>query len=105
MIDNLIECFNKQNYMKILTLVVTAFVVFCGVLVLESGLFKNSQPDRSPIILLANTASDNSGAAANEANLPASREQQFEANQSSMVLGADNAPEKSVNLGSIDLKS
>jgi len=91
--------------MKILTLVVTGFVVFCGVLVLESGLFKNSQPDRVPIILLANTVSDNSSAAASEANLPASQEQQFEANQPAIVLGADNAPEKTITLGSIDPNS
>lgn len=94
-----------MNFRTVLTLVVTGFVVFCGVLVFESGLFKNSQPDRGPIILLANTASDNSAAPASEANLPTSREQQFETNQPSMVLGADNAPEKSVTLGSIDLKS
>ena len=91
--------------MKILILVVTGFVVFCGILVFESGLFKNSQPDRGPIILLANTVSDNSAAPAGEANLPASREQQFEANQPSMVLGADNAPEKSVTMGSTDPRS
>ncbi|MCX5635944.1 MAG: YidC/Oxa1 family insertase periplasmic-domain containing protein [Planctomycetota bacterium] len=91
--------------MKILTLVVTGFVVFCGVLVFESGLFKNSQVDRGPVILLANTVSGNSAAPAGEANLPASPEQQFEANQPAMALGADNAPEKSVTLGSTDPRS
>ncbi len=94
-----------MSFRTVLTSVVIGFVVFCGILVFESGLFRNSPPCRQPIILLANAASESAGAAASEANAPAKENPQLQTNEPAVVLGADNAPEKNVALGSIDPKS
>jgi len=85
----------------ILTLIVVGFVVFCGWLVLESGLFECSLPYSGPCILLQRTADDKNS---RDANVPAEEPPQIGADDS-VILGADNAPVKSVTLGAANPKT
>ena len=88
--------------MKIaLTSFVIAFVLVCGWLVVESGLFDDSSQTGQGIILLQNVA-------ANEEteipNVTESNSEQLEA-VDSITFGADNAPARTITLGSVDPKS
>jgi len=85
----------------LLTLIVVGFVVFCGWLVLESGLFECSLPNSGPCILLQRTTSDKNSS---EANVPAEEPSQI-GTDDSVTFGADSAPAKRVTLGSVDPKS
>jgi len=84
-----------------LTLVVVGFCLFCGWLVVESGLFECSLPNSGPCILLQRTADDKNSS---DANVPAEEAPQVGANDS-VTFGADSAPAKSVTLGSVDPNS
>jgi len=85
----------------ILTLVVIGFVVFCGWLVVESGLFECSLPNSGPCILLQSSTGDKNSS---DANVPAEEPPQIGADDS-VTFGADSAPAKSVTLGSVDPNS
>ncbi len=87
--------------MRYFTLVVIGFVVFCGWLVVESGLFECSLPNSGPCILLQRTAGDKN---INDANVPAEEPPQTGADDS-VTFGADSAPAKIVTLGSVDPNS
>ena len=85
----------------IFTLIVIGFVVFCGWLVVESGFFECSMPAAGHCILLQSaTGNENTDAA----NAPAEEPPQIGADDS-VTFGADNAPAKSVTLGSVDPNS
>ena len=84
-----------------LTLVVVGFCLFCGWLVVESGLFECSLPNSGPCILLQRTTDDKNSS---DANVPAEEASQIGADDS-VTFGADSAPAKSVTLGSVDPKS
>ena len=90
-----------MNFRIVLVLIVFGFVVFCGLLVLETGLFETCQGGRGPCILLQNTT-DSEGAE-NTKTVPAEKEVLEAAD--SAGFGADHAPAKTVTLGSIDPKS
>jgi len=86
---------------KILAMVVAVFVVYCGFLVVESGLFQTACPDAKPCILLQQTTVEqNSGETV-----------QFAAESAPVKVTdpvgftADNASLQSVTLGSIDPNS
>ncbi len=84
-----------------LTLVVVGFCLFCGWLVVESGLFECSLPNSGPCILLQRTTGDKNSS---DANVPAEEASQIGADDS-VTFSADSAPAKSVTLGSVDPKS
>ncbi|MHC4327469.1 MAG: membrane protein insertase YidC [Planctomycetota bacterium] len=84
-----------------LTLVVIAFVLFCGWLVVATGLFDESlQNGRGCILLQQTTATEMTEAV----NVPAPKNEQLQADET-VRLGADDAPSASVALGSVDPKS
>ncbi|TKJ39345.1 MAG: hypothetical protein CEE38_00985 [Planctomycetes bacterium B3_Pla] len=84
-----------------LTLVVIAFVLFCGWLVVATGLFDESlQNGRGFILLQQTTATEMTEAV----NVPAPKNEQLQAAET-VRLGADDAPLASVALGSVDPKS
>ena len=84
-----------------LTLVVVGFCLFCGWLVVESGLFECSLPNSGPCILLQSSTGDKNNS---EANVPAEEPSQIGADDS-VTFGADSAPAKIVTLGSVDPNS
>lgn len=90
-----------MNFRTVLALLLAGFVVYCGVLVLESGLFETCQPGRGTCILLQNTTVSES--AENTKTVPAEKEVLEAADSTGFV--ADHAPAKTVILGSIDPKS
>jgi YidC/Oxa1 family membrane protein insertase len=90
----------------IFTLIVIGFVVFCGWLVVESGLdCCESRIDKEtagqPCILLQSSTGDKKSS---DANVPAEEPSQIGADES-VTFGADSAPSKSVTLGSVDPQS
>ncbi len=87
-----------------LALFVTAFVVFCGWLVVESGLFESSSRTGRGLILLQQVAGEQpqTQAAPQEAPAPTTEQPQAAA---SIAFGADNAPAGTVVLGSLDRES
>ena len=86
-----------------LTLVVAIFVLFCGWLVLESGVFDSpSQTGRGPI-LLQQVADQQPQEQAAPKEAPAPPTEQLKA--PAITFGADNAPAKTVVLGSVDRES
>jgi len=90
----------------IFTLIVIGFVVFCGWLVVESGLdCCESRIDKEtagqPCILLQSSTGDKKSS---DANVPAEEPSQIGADDS-VTFGADSAPAKSVTLGSVDPQS
>jgi len=92
----------KDEIMKIvLVSVVVGFVVFCGWLVYETGIFEAGQPENRPCILLQQTTTAEGGG---NKNADAVRNQTLEAAEFTS-FGADHAPAKSVILGSTDPKS
>ena len=87
---------------NILTLIIIGFVCFCGWLVAQSGLFENSQTrGQTYCILLQQRASESKSGTA---KTPAEENERLEA-ANFTTFGADNAPVRSVTLGSIDPKS
>jgi YidC/Oxa1 family membrane protein insertase len=84
-----------------LALFVTAFVVFCGWLVLQSGLFEDSSQAGRGCILLQNVAADEQPQAQ---ETPASEPARLQPTQT-VNFGADNAPARTLALGSVDPKS
>jgi len=84
-----------------LTLVVVGFCLFCGWLVVESGLFECSAPNSGPCILLQRTIGDKNSS---DANAPYEEPLQVGADDS-VTFGADGAPPKSITLGSADPNS
>ena len=84
-----------------LILVVVVYVLFCGWLVVASGLFDGSLQGGQDCILLQNTTAGETG----EATIaPAPNGAQLQAAQG-VTFGADNASAKTVTLGSVDPKS
>ncbi len=86
---------------NISALILIGFVCFCGWLVVESGLFDNSRIIGKSCILLAQTAVNERQEAANAATIA---EEHLQA-ANFTTFGADNAPARSVTLGSVDPKS
>ena len=87
--------------MRYLALVVTGFVVLCGWLVIESGVFDCRGPNSGTCILLqSTTGNENSGAA----NAP-SEEPSLIGADDSVTFGADSAPASTVILGATDPKT
>ena len=87
--------------MRYLALVVTGFVILCGWLVVESGVFDCRGPNSGTCILLqSTTGNENVGAA----NVPSEEAPRMTADNS-VTFGADSAVAKSVMLGSVDPNS
>ncbi len=82
---------------KILVLIVAAFVIFCGGLVVKSGFFKNVSAKGSPCILLQQTQPVDKA----EAKAPAVSKE-TPVLKAVVVFGADQSPVKDVKLGSVD---
>jgi YidC/Oxa1 family membrane protein insertase len=85
----------------VLVSIVVGFVVFCGWLVYETGIFEASQPESRPCILLQQTTTAGGGG---NKNADTVRNQTLEAAEFT-GFGADHAPARSVTLGSSDPKS
>ncbi|MGD2094371.1 MAG: YidC/Oxa1 family insertase periplasmic-domain containing protein [Phycisphaerales bacterium] len=85
----------------ILILVVVCFVVFCGLLVVESGFFKIPAVESERLILLQSAISSQGDEAAEE---PVEEVYETEADDS-IEFGADSEPATSVTLGSVDPNS
>jgi YidC/Oxa1 family membrane protein insertase len=95
-----------HEIMKIaLILIVVGFCFFCGVLVVESGVFETSQPARQPCILLQQTVDRDSGGSAESTSAPASSKNAQLQAADFATFRADNAPVESVTLGSINPES
>ena len=92
----------KDEIMKIvLVSIVVGFVVFCGWLVYETGIFEAGQPESRPCILLQQTTATGGGGSTNADTV---RNQTLEA-ADVVRLWASDAQAKTVSLGSIDPKS
>jgi len=87
--------------MRYLSLIIICFVVFCGWLVVESGLFECSVPNSGPCILLQSATGNENNSAA---NVPAEEPPQIGANDS-VTFRADNAQAQTVTLGAADPKT
>ncbi|HUT45303.1 MAG TPA: YidC/Oxa1 family insertase periplasmic-domain containing protein [Sedimentisphaerales bacterium] len=87
--------------MRYLILVVAGFCLFCGLLVVESGLFDDSSQTGRGIILLQNVAVNEK---TEIPNVTESNSEQLEA-VDSITFTADNAPARAITLGSVDPKS
>ena len=86
---------------SILGLVLIGFVVFCGVLVFESGLFDAGHTVGRSCILLQQTTADENQVIL---DVPASGQEHFESADISSFR-ADNADDRSFTLGSVDPES
>ena len=88
----------KMNFRIVLTLFLIGFVVFCGGLVVESGLFNTGRGVGQSCILLQQKPT--------EQNRDLSLDSRFTSHEPQAmnlaVLGADNAPAKIVYLGAAD---
>ncbi len=84
-----------------LILVVAVYVLFCGWLVAASGLFDRSLQGGQDFILLQNATA---GETPEATIASASDDAQLQAAQS-IAFGADDAPAKTITLGSVDPKS
>ncbi len=89
-----------MNFKTVLAAVVTAFCLFCGILVIKSGIFEARSGDSKPCILLQSTTG---GARAR----PEKAEEQKPQLQSAepAEFTAANAPAKKLRLGSTDPNS
>ena len=85
----------------ILASIIIGFIFFCGWLVAESGLFDHSLQNGNGIILLQNVASNEEAETPNE---PVSNNEKLKATDS-IIFGADNAPARTITLGSLDPRS
>jgi len=88
----------RINFKTVLILVVIAFCLFCGVLIVRSGLFENSTS--GGCILLQNTVTSDSNDTGSSVMITAAPEPVKE-----VTFIADNAPAKTVTVGSVDPKS
>jgi len=87
---------------KILGLIIVVFVVFCGVLVFESGLFKSNCKQKPGCILLQQTAEENNSKVA----VKEIEEESYQLKAPEFAgFGADNAAAKTLQLGSTDAES
>ena len=94
-----------HEIMKIaLILIIVVFCFFCGVLVVESGLFETSRSDRRPCILLQQTIDEGGGGSAEATDALAPKNTQLEAADFA-TFSADNASARSITIGSIDPES
>jgi YidC/Oxa1 family membrane protein insertase len=84
--------------MRYLTLVVIGFVVLCGWMVVESGIFDYRGPNSGACILLQSTTGNENGGAANAP----SEEPPRIGLDDSVTFGADSAPASTVILGATD---
>ena len=84
--------------MRYLSLIIICFVVFCGWLVVESGLFECSAPNSGPCILLQSATGNENNSAA---NVPSEEPPQIGANDS-INFRADNVQAQTVMLGAAD---
>jgi YidC/Oxa1 family membrane protein insertase len=84
--------------MRYLILVVAGFCLFCGFLVVESGLFDRSSRTGRDLILLQNVAPNQEP---ETPNVPDTETQQLETADST-TFGADNAPARTIILGATD---
>jgi YidC/Oxa1 family membrane protein insertase len=96
----------KSKFLTGLTLIVAGFVVFCGWLVIESGLDcrfcgNDNRTTGQPCILLQQTTANEKPKAANERG---SEDERLEAAEA-VTFGVDHAQAKSVTLGSTDPES
>ena len=87
--------------MRYLILVVAGFCLFCGWLVVESGLFDDSSQIGQGCILLQNATVNKE---AETPNVPVRNSEQLKA-VDSITFTADNAPARTITLGSVDPKS
>ena len=87
--------------MRYLILVVAGFCLFCGWLVVQSGLFENSHQTGRSCILLQSIAPNEQPQAQ---QTPAPETARLEAAQA-ITFGADNAPARTLALGSVDPRS
>ena len=87
--------------MRYLTLVVIGFVVLCGWMVVESGVFDSQGPNSGACILLQSTTGNENGAAT---NAPPEEPPRMTADNS-VTFGADSAQESTVILGATDPKT
>lgn len=85
-----------------LALFVTAFVVFCGLLIVQSGLFENSHHTEQGCILLQSVTAD--GQPQDQQQTAAPQTATLQPAQS-IIFGADNAPARTLVLGSVDRNS
>jgi YidC/Oxa1 family membrane protein insertase len=83
---------------RILAVVVVGFVVFCGWLVVESGLFEGPSQAEQGCILLQQVTPDEEAGVPDPA-VPENRQLEVAA---SVSFGADNAPARTVILGAAD---
>jgi len=88
--------------MRYLILVVAGFCLFCGWLVVRSGLFENSHQTGWNCILLQSVAANEEPQT--QQQTPAPETAKLEAAQA-ITFGADNAPARTLVLGSMDRKS
>jgi YidC/Oxa1 family membrane protein insertase len=93
--------------MRYLKWIVISFVVLCGLLVVDSGIFnKTSQVKKLPILLQQTTTTEPqvtpNTPEAKDPNIPENSRLQVDA---SVSFGADNAPAKTIVLGAADPKT
>jgi len=92
----------KEKFLTGLVLILIGFCFFCGWLVVESGLFEGCRAgEKLPCILLQKTTTDSRTGAA---NAPAEEGAHLQAADFT-AFSADNAPARSVTLGSTDPRS
>ena len=98
---------DTKNEIRILKWIVIGFVILCGVLVIESGLFKNSSKlDRYPILLQLTTTNQTPETAnlTEAENAGASENSQLQAD-SALSFGAVDAPPQTIIIGAADPKT
>ena len=88
-----------MNIKTVLTLFVVGFVIFCGALIIDSGMFENKVTPNQTCILLQQTADANDTTA--NANPPVRQDTRLIPAQS-ISYTADNAPEETIILGAAD---
>ena len=91
-----------MNFRIILVLIVAGFVMFCGWLVLDSGLCQTCRPERGPCILLQQTTATEGKEGAKAAPV---KKETLEAADSIRFWAGDANDTNSVSLGSIDPNS
>ncbi len=91
----------KRKFLTGLTFVVVGFCLFCGWLVVESGLLDNNHTTKKPCILLAQISVNQEQEAAGTDDVTEKRSETADFT----AFSADNAPATSVTLGSIDPRS
>jgi YidC/Oxa1 family membrane protein insertase len=87
--------------MRYLALVVIGFVVFCGWMVVDSGVFECMGTNSGPCIMLQNTPSNQNNPPANVHSEEPSRITA----DNSVIYGADGGPAKTIILGAEDPKT